>query len=250
MYSFNTFAYTHLQFLPPNSLFSLACTVNRLAEVLACTPHYAQAVRTLRIVGWCTVNIPDGYNREKVYNALDGGVNSILKNAPHIHSLTLDFNLSREIHFFPQTFAALAQVRTVRHLRLTPFLVPMCKPEDDNNWQERTPEQAPRAYERISVRMCGGPHLPVIIQDPRNLRWLGFTLLEKIGSRGDQNWALTIQRVAEAATELETLVLENWERFDSNTLGPMLQSSFVRVASEVVYPVLVADHNGINNQLL
>jgi hypothetical protein len=236
MYDFNTFAYTHLQFLPPNSLFSLASYVHRLAEVLVSSPHYAQAVRTLRIVGWNAINVPDGYTLETVYAALDEGVAAILKNAPQIHSLTLDLNLSKKVHCFPVTFATLARVRTVRNLRLTPFLVPICMAENDNQ-QGHTPEQAPPAYERISLRMCSGPRLPVIMQDPRNLRWFGFTVLDRVGNRGgDQNWAMTLRRVAEEATELETLVLENGQQFDPNTLGQMLQSGFVRVVSEAISP--------------
>jgi hypothetical protein len=53
---------------------------------------------------------------------------------------------------------------------------------------------------------------------------------------------LTLQRATEAATELETLVLENGEDFDANALGQMLQSGFVRVVSESIFSVLVADH--------
>jgi len=110
----------------------------------------------------------------------------------------------------------------------------MCTAENDTQ-QERTPEQAPPAYERVSVRMCSGPRLPVIMQDPRNLRWFAFIVLDNVGNReGDQNWAITLQRVAEAATELETLILENWQQFDPDSLGQMLQSGFVRVVSEVV----------------
>jgi hypothetical protein len=234
MYDFNTFAYTHLQFLPPNNLFSLARSVHLLAEVLARSPRYAQAVRTLCIVGWNAANIPGGYDSEMVYNALDEGVTTILKNAPHIYSLTLDLNLTNAIHRFSQTFATLTRVRTVRNLRLAMFLVPMCTAENDS-LQERTLDQAPPAYERVSLRVCSGERLPVIMQDPRNLRWFGFSMLGS-RNRGDKSWDMTLQRVAEAATELETLVLENGEpeHFDA-TLGQILQSGFVRV-SEVISP--------------
>ncbi|KAF8494404.1 hypothetical protein F5888DRAFT_1805581 [Russula emetica] len=227
MYGFNTFAYTHLRFLPPNSLFSLARSVHRLAEVLACSPHYAQAVRTLCIVGWNAINVPDGYDFGMVYKALDEGVTTILKNAPHIYSLILDLNLTKAIHCFSQTLATLTRVRTVRNLRLAMFSLPMCTAEN-GSLQERTPDQAPPAYERVSLRVCGGARLPVIMQNPRNLRWFGFAVLDKAWNRGDTNWAMTLQHVAEAATELETLVLENGEHFDANTLGQILQSGFER----------------------
>lgn len=226
MYGFNTFAYTHLQFLPPNSLFSLARSVHRLAEVLARSPHYAQAVRTLRIVGWNAINVPDGYDFGTVYRALDEGVTTILKNAPLIYSLNLDLSLTKAIHRFSQTLVTLTRVRTVRDLRLVMFSVPMCMAENDS-LQGRTPDQAPPAYERVSLRVCSGARLPVIMQDPRKLRWFGFTILGT-WNRGDKKWDMTLQRVAEAATELETLVLENREHFDANTLGQTLQSGFER----------------------
>jgi hypothetical protein len=233
-YNFNTYAYTHLQFLPPNSLFSLARSVHRLAEVLACSPNYRQAVRTLHIVGWNALDVPDGYDFGMVYNALDEGVATILKNAPHIYSLTLDLNLTKTIHCFSRTFAALSRVRTVRNLRLAMFLVPMCTAENDSLQElERIPgDQAPPAYERVSLRVGTGGLLPAIIQDPRSLHWFGFAALDKGWNRvnrDDNCWALTLQRVTEAATELETLVLENGEDFDANALGQMLQSGFVRV---------------------
>jgi hypothetical protein len=227
MYGFNTFAYTHLQFIPPNSLFSVARSVHRLAEVLACSPHYAQAVRTFRIVGWNAINVPDGYDFRMVYESLDEGVTTILKNAPHIYSLTLDPNLTNAAHCFSRTLATLTQVRTVRNLRLAVFLVPMCSAENDS-LQEHTPDEAPPAYERVSLKVWSGERLPVIMQDPRKLRWFAFTILGN-RNRGDRNWDMTLQRVTEAATELETLVLESGEHFDANSLGQMLQSGFVRV---------------------
>lgn len=233
MYDLNTFAYTHLQFLPPNSLFSLARSVHRLTEVLACSPRYAQAVRTLCIVGWNPTNVPEGYDLGLVHKALDEGVSIILKSAPQIHSLTLDFNLTEAIHCFPHTSAALARVRTIRNLRLATFLVPMCIAEN-NSLQGHTPDQAPPAYERVSVRVGGDARLSAILQDPRNLRWFGFVVVGT-WSRGDKGWDMTLQHVAEAATELETLVLGTARLFDANTLGQLLQSGFVRV-SEVVSP--------------
>lgn len=235
MYDYNTFAYKYLQFLPPNSLFSLARSIHQLAEVLVRSPHYARAVRMLRIIGWNATNIPDGCQCDfgMLYRALDKGVMTILKNAPHISTLTLDFIPTRAIHVFPQTLATLTLVRTVRNLRLAMFLVPMCMAENDS-LQERTPDQAPPAYECVNLVVGRGARLPVIMQDPRKLRRFRFTVLG-IWNQGDKNWDMTVQRVAEAATELEILVLENMEHFEANTLGQILQSGFVRV-SEAVSP--------------
>jgi hypothetical protein len=231
MYDFNTFAYRYLQFLPPNSLFSLACSIHKLAEVLARSPHYARAVRMLCIIGWTGINIPDGYDLRMVYRALDKGVMTILMNAPHISTLTLDFSLTRAIHLFSQTLATLTRVRTVRNLCLAMFVVPMCMAENDT-LQERTPDQAPPAYEQVSLAVCRGARLPAIMQDPRKLRRFAFAVLG-IGNQGDKNWDMTVQRVAEVATELELLVLENRENFEANTLGQIFQSGFVRVFEAV-----------------
>ena len=233
MYGFNTFTYTHLQFLPPNTLFSLARDVHQLADVLTFSPHYAQAVRTLRIVGWNAIAIPGGYDFGMVYKALDEGLTTVLKNAPHMYSLTLDFNLTKTIHSFSQTFATLIRMRTIRNLHLAMFSVPMYMAENDSEILN----QAPPAYERVSLRVCSsGARLPLIMmQDPRNLRWFGFAVVHKTWNRGDINWAMTLQRVTEAATELETLVLENGTHFDANTLGQMLETGFVRV-SEAASP--------------
>ncbi len=213
MYGFNTFAYTHLQFLPPNCLFTLARSVHRLAEVLARSPHYAQAVRTMRIIGWNAINVPDGYDQGMVYKALDGGVMTILANAPHIHSLTLDLSLTEAIHCFPQTSATLTRVRTIRNLRLATF--------------------SPPAYERVSLRVSSGAQLPVTMQDLRNLRWFGFTVLDEAWNPADTNWAMTLHSVTEGATELKSLVLEKGGHFDTVALGQMLQSGFVRVPETV-----------------
>ena len=174
---------------------------------------------------------PTATTSRMVYKFLDEGVTTILKNAPQIYSLTLDLNLTKAIHRFSQTIATLTRVRTVRNLRLAMFLVPVCMAEN-NSLQEPTPDQAPPAYEQVSLRVCSGERLPVIMQDPRNLRWFGFAILG-IWNRGGKNWDMTLQRVAEAATELETLVLENGEHFDANTLGQILQSGFVRVPEAV-----------------
>lgn len=232
MYSFNEFAYTHLRFLPPNSLYSLARSVHRLAEVLRRSPLYAQAVRTLFIVGWNAVNVPDGYDVGVVYNGLDECITTILKNTQNIHLLGLDLNMTRKIHRFSRTFAALTQVRSLRSLRLRMFVVPMSMTEGDGDpLQERTPDQALPAYERMSMTVCSGAGLPVIMQNPWNLRWFTFTVLDKPEGwdQGDNNWAMTLQRVAQVATELETLVLGNMEHFDADTLGQILESGFVRV---------------------
>jgi hypothetical protein len=230
MYSFNTLTYRHLQFLPPNSLFSLARTVHRLAEVLACSPHYAQAVRTLHIVGWNAADIPDGCSHEMVYTCLDEGVTAILENASHIYWLTLDFELTKAIHYFPKTFATLVRVRTIRTLRLATFLA-LTHIAENNPLPERNPDEASPAYEQVSLRVCNGGWLPVMMRDPRNLRWFGFTVLVEPQIPGDTNWAMTLHRVTEAATELETLVLENGEGFDAVALGLMLHSGFVRAST-------------------
>jgi len=233
MYGFNTFAYTHLQFLPPNCLFTLARSVHRLAEVLARSPHYAQAVRTMRIIGWNAINVPDGYDQGMVYKALDGGVMTILANAPHIHSLTLDLSLTEAIHCFPQTSATLTRVRTIRNLRLATFFsVPMRMAENDP-LLERTPGEAPPAYERVSLRVSSGAQLPVTMQDLRNLRWFGFTVLDEAWNPADTNWAMTLHSVTEGATELKSLVLEKGGHFDTVALGQMLQAGFVRVPETV-----------------
>jgi hypothetical protein len=231
MYTFNTFAYTHLQFLPPNNLFSLARSVCWLSEVLARSPRYAEAVRTIRIVGWNTVDIPEGFGHEEVYNALDEGVTALLGNAPHVYSFTLDLNPTRAINYFPKTFAKLIWVRTIHDLRLATFLAPTYTAES-NPLLERIPNEAPPAYERVCLSVCSGEWLPVVMHDPRNLRWFGFSVLDKAWKPGDTNWAMTLRRVAEAATELETLVL-NGKHFDADALGQMLQFGFVRVSVTV-----------------
>jgi hypothetical protein len=232
MYSFNTFAYTHLQFLPPNGLFSLARSVHILAEVLARSPRYKEAVRTVRIVGWNANDVPPGYTHEMLYNCLDEGIMTTLENAPHIYLFTLDLNLTRAIHYFPQTFAALSRVRTIHDLRLATFLAPTYT-DGNNPLLERIPDEAPPAYERVSLKVCSGGWLLVVMRDPRNLRWFEFTMLDKAWNPGDTNWAMTLHRVTEAATELETLVLENGEHFDAEALGQMLQIGFVRVSVAV-----------------
>jgi hypothetical protein len=239
MYGFNAFAYTHLQFLPPNSLFSLARSVYQLAEVLAGSPQYAEAVRTIRIVGWDTVDIPEGYDHETVYKALDEGVTALLKHAPHVYSLTLDLNPTKAINYFPRTFTTLIRVRTIRDLRLATFLVPTYTVET-SPLRERIPDEAPPAYERVCLDVGSGEWLPLVMHDPRNLRWFGFSVLDKAWKPGDTNWALTLRRMAETAVELETLVLNNGRHFDADVLGQILQFGFVRASVEIP-PFPVAD---------
>jgi hypothetical protein len=229
MYDFNTFAYTHLQFLPPNSLFSLARSIHRLGEVLACSPRYAEAVRTVRIVGWNTIDIPDGIDHQLVYKSLDEGVKTVLENAPQIHGLTLDLDLTKMAHRFLKTFAALTRARTIRNLRLTTFFAPTYH----NPLLEGIPVETPPAYERVSLRVCSGGWLPIVMQDPRNLRWFGFTVMDEAWNPGDTNWAMTLRRVTEAATELETLVLESVGPFDADDLGQMLRFGCVCVSPAV-----------------
>jgi hypothetical protein len=229
MYSFNTFAYTHLQFLPPNGPFSLARSIYRLSEVIVCSQHYAEAVRTVRIVGWSTIDVPEGYDNETVYKAIDEGITALLENIPHVYSFTLDLNLTKAINYFPKTFTTLTRVRTIRDLRLATFLVPTYTAEN-NPILGHTPDEAPPAYERVCLNICSGEWLPVLMHDPRNLRWFGLTMLDKFWKPGDTNWIMTLRRIAEAATELETLVLNYGKHFDADALGQMLQFGFVRTS--------------------
>jgi len=240
MYHFNTFAYTHLQFLPPNSLLSLARALSLLAEVLACSPRYAQAVRTLRIVGCTTTDVPESCNHETVYRALDERIMVLLENAPQLYSLTLDLNITRAIHYFPRTLTALARVRTIRDLRLATFLAAGSLVES-NQLLESVPEEKPPEYRRMYLSLCTGGWLPVVMRDPRNLRWFGLSVLDKAWTPEDRNWAMTLHRIAAAATELETLVLYNGSRFDANALGQIFQFGLVRVPV-AVSPISVADH--------
>jgi hypothetical protein len=183
-------------------------------------------------VGWNTADIPEGFGQEEVYKALDEGVTALLGNAPHIYSFTLDLNPTRAINYFPKTFAKLVLVRTIHDLRLATFLAPTYTAES-NPLLERILNEAPPAYERMCLSVCSGEWLPVMMHDPRNLRWFGFSVLDKAWKPGDTNWAMTLHRVAEAATELETLVLNNGKHFDADALGQMLQFGFVRVSATV-----------------
>lgn len=228
MYSFNTFAYTHLQLLPPNSLFSLAHSVCQLSAVLACSPHYAAAVRTIRIVGWTTPDVPEGCNREVVYQALDEGIVGLLEHGRHVYSLTLDLSLTKTLNYFPKTLSALAQVRTIRDLRLTPFYPPTYAAESSPPL-DGVPSEEPPAYEQVSLNVYSGGWLPIMMRDPRRLRWFGLSLADKDWQPGDANWAMTLRRVAEAATELETLVLSGGaQHFDAGILGQTLRIGFSR----------------------
>ena len=242
MHGFITFAYTHLQFLPPNSLFSLARSVHQLAEVLARSPRYAEAVRTIHIVGWDTVDVPEGWDYEAVYKALDAGIMALLENAPHINSFTLDLNPTRTINHFPQTFMMLTRVRTIRNLRLATFLAPTCAAGSDPLPAPISNNEIPPAYQWVCLSVCSGGWLPVMMRDPRNLRWFGLTILGKGWEPGDTNWAIiALRRVAEAATELETLVLNSGKHFDADAVGQMLQSGFVRLPAAACGSIPVAD---------
>ena len=235
MYSFNTLAYTHLQFLPPNSLFSLARSIYQLSEVLACSPHYAEAVRTIRIVGWDTVDIPEGCAHEAVYRALDDGVAALLEKSPHVYSFTLDLEQTKLINYLPKTFTTLILVRTIRDLRLASFLVPSYTVEN-NPLLVPVPNETPPAYRRVCLSVCSGEWLPILMHDPRNLRWLAFSVLDtdKAPQPGNTNWAMTLRQVAEAATELETLALNDGGHFDVEEIGQILQFGFVRESIDVV----------------
>jgi hypothetical protein len=230
MYSFNTLAYTHLQFLPPNSLFALAQSIYQLATVLACSPHYAAAVRTACIVGWNTTGIPEGCGHEAVHNALDTGMRVLLENAPHLYSFTLDLNRTGAVHYFPQTFTRLTRVRTIRDLRLATFLVPTYIPMGNDPPLEHLLGEVAPALERVWLSVCSGGWLPLVMRDPRHLRWFGLTVLDKTWRPADADFAATLHRVAEAATELETLVLNKGRHFDAAALGQILQFGFVRLS--------------------
>ena len=237
MYRYNTFAYTHLHFLPPNGLFSLARSICELSAVLARSPQYADAVRTIRIVGWTTPDVPEGWDRKAVYNAVDEGIAGLLEHGRRVHSLTLDLDLTKTLNYFPKTLTALAQVRTIRDLRLTPFFPPSYAPEGSNSSTAPPPpldggaQEPPPAYERVSLNVCSGGWLPIVMRDPRKLRWVGLSMGDEDwpGQPGDANWAMTLRRVAEAATDLETLVLgAGGQQFDADILGQTLRTGFVR----------------------
>ncbi|KAI0299033.1 hypothetical protein B0F90DRAFT_1668851 [Multifurca ochricompacta] len=247
MYKFNTFAYTHLQFTPPNTLFSLARSISLLGEVLACSPHYVEAVRTIRIVGWNTMNIPEGWDHDVVYNALDEGIMCLLEYGRHVYSLTLDLSLTKSINYLPKTFTALTRVRTIRDVRLATFLPPTYAPES-NPPLSSDPDEEPPAYERVSLSVCSGGWLPIMMRDPRKLRWFGFSIWDKGWHSGDVTWAMTLGRIAEVAAELETLVLSGGKHFDPNILGEVLQfgfTPFLWVLSFLGYALeIVVNHNG------
>ena len=227
MYKLNTFAYTHLQFLPPNSLYSLARSVCQLGALLPCSPHYAEAVRTIRIVGWTTSDVPEGRDREAFYNALDDGIASLLEHGRGIYSLTLDLNLTKTFNYFPKTLTTLAHVRNIRNLSLTPFYPPTYAA------QSSTPlpldgSESPPAYERVFLNVCSSGWLPIMMRDPRKLRWFALSMADKDWQPGDANWVMTLRRVAEAATKLETLVLSGGQHFNADILGQTLRIGFVR----------------------
>ncbi|KAF8269618.1 hypothetical protein EI94DRAFT_934195 [Lactarius quietus] len=224
MYRFNMLTYTHLQFLPPNTLYSLAHTICQLHALLACSPHYAEAVRSIRIVGWTTPDVPEGLDREAVYNALDEGIADLLKCGRNVYSLTLDLNLTKTFNHFPKTLSALAHVRTIRELSLTPFFPP-------TNMAESNPpldNEEPPAYEQVFLNLCSGGWLPIMMRDPRKLRWFALSMADEGWQPGDVNWATTLRRVAEASTNLETLVLSGGKHFDADILGETLRIGFTQ----------------------
>lgn len=223
MYKLNTFAYTHLQLLPPNSLFSLALSVCKLGAVLACSPHYAEAVRSIRIVGWTTSNVPSGLDRE-AYDALDKGIASLLEHGRHVYSLTLDLNLTKTFNYFPKTLTALAHVRTIRNLCLTPFYPPTYTAESSPPPLDVS--EGPPAYEQVFLNVCSSGWLPIMMRDPRKLRWFALSMADKDWQPGDTNWAMTLRRIAEAATQLESLVLSGSQHFDTDILGQTLRVGF------------------------
>ncbi|KAI0291581.1 hypothetical protein BC826DRAFT_1022611 [Russula brevipes] len=227
MYSFNTLAYTHLQFLPPNGLFALARSIYLLATMLACSPHYAAAVRTVCIDGWNTTDIPEGCSQEAVRSALDTGMRVLLENAPRIYSFTL-LHQTELIHCFPQTFTRLTGMRTIRDLRLATFSVPSYIAMCNDPPLDHFPSEVAPALERVWLSVCSGGWLPLVIRDPRHLRWLGLSVLDKIWMPGDADFTATLHRVAEAATELETVVLNQGRHFDAAALGQILQFGFDR----------------------
>ena len=228
MYQLNTLAYTHLEFLPTNSLFSLAQTIYQLGTVLACSPHYAGAVRTIRIVGWTSPDVPAGWDGAVVHDALDKGIVCLLEHAAHVCSLTIDLNLTKTINCLPKTFSALAtHARTsIRQLSLTQFAPPTYTAA------ESSPPllDDPPAYEQVSLNVCSGAWLPIMMRDPRKLRWFALSMADsKDWQPGDTIWAMTLHRIAESATELETLVLSGGaQNFDADILGQTLRIGFVR----------------------
>lgn len=223
MYKFNTFAYTHLQFLPPNTLFSLTHSICQLTKVLACSPHYADAMRTMRIVGYSPSDVPDGCDHEVFYKTLDQGIMALLEHGQHIYSLTLDLNLTGAINYFPKTFTKLLQMRTIRYLHLATFMPPSYSPENIPPLEI----QEPPAYERLCLSVCSGSWVPMAVRNPRKLRWFALSMFDKDWEAGNEVWARTLHQVAEAATELETLVLNGRNYLFADVLGQMLQSGFV-----------------------
>ena len=231
MYQLNMLAYTHLEFLPPNNLFSLAQTICQLGALLACSLHYAGAVRTIRIVGWTTPGVPAGWDRAAVHDALDKGIVCLLEHAPHVYSLTIDLSLTETINCLPKTLSALAgNVRTIRQLSLTQFAPPTYAAEAAESSPSLPVLDDPPAYEHVSLNVCSGAWLPIMMRDPRKLRWFALSMADsKDWQPGDANWAMTLRRIAEAATGLETLVLSGGARhFDADILGQTLRIGFVR----------------------
>ena len=213
--------------------------------MLACSPHYAEAVRTIRIVGWDTVDLPEDAAHEAVYRTLDYGIATLLEKSPRVYSFALDFSQTKTINYFPRTFTTLIPVRTIRDLRLATFLVPSYTYTGEvNPLLARVPNDAPPpAYQRVCLNVCSGEWLPILMHDPRNLRWFAFSVFDtdRAPKPGDTNWAMTLRRVSEAATELETLILNGGGHFDAEALGQMLQIGFVRAILFLAVPSVHVD---------
>jgi len=67
----------------------------------------------------------------------------LLENAPHIYSFTLDLNLTRAIHYFPQTLTALTFLRIIRDLRLVTLLATGSLAESNHLLESIPEEKAP-----------------------------------------------------------------------------------------------------------
>ena len=171
--------------------------------------------------------MPEGCDREVFYNALDKGIASLLEHGRGVYSLTLDLNLTKTFNYFPKTLTVLTHVRTIRSLSLTPFYPPTYATEISPPLPLDGSEDPP-AYERVFLNVCSSGWLPIMMRDPRQLRWFALTMADKGWQPGDANWAMTLRRVAEAATNLETLVLSGGQHFDADILGQTLRIGFVR----------------------
>jgi hypothetical protein len=107
-----------------------------------------------------------GWDREAVYNALDNGIVRLLEYGRRVYSLTLDLNLTKTLNYFPKTLSALAQVRIIRNLCLAPFYPPTYAAESSPPL-DGVPGEEPPAYEHVSLKVCSGGWLPIMMRDPR-----------------------------------------------------------------------------------